>query len=81
VRGRINISCRLRNLATCGISSIEKLCDHNKCDGSREEEEERDNREPELLLSFTKLHAAYETDGLSLDICFITCTVFIHTED
>jgi len=51
----------LRNLATCGISSIEKLCDHHECDGSREEEEEGDKHEPEKLLSFIKAHDAYET--------------------
>jgi hypothetical protein len=72
----------LRNLATCSISSIEKLCDHHECDGSREEEE-GENREPEQLLSFTKLHAAYETDGLSAcqttwnNVCMLQVSVHV----
>ena len=65
MRGRLNISCRLRNLATCGISSIEKLCDHRECDGNREEEEEGDKHVPEQLLSFIKAHTAYETYSIS----------------
>ena len=56
MRGRLNVSCRLRNLAICGISSIEKLCDHHECDGNREEEEEGDKHEPEQLLSYIKAH-------------------------
>jgi hypothetical protein len=55
----------LRNLATCGISSIEKLHDHHECDGSREEEEEGDKHEPERLLIFFKAHAAYATYSVS----------------
>jgi hypothetical protein len=49
------------SLATCGISSTERLCDHHECDRSREEEEVGDKHELEQLLSFTKVHTAFET--------------------
>jgi hypothetical protein len=48
-------------LATCNMSSISELCDDRDGGGNSEEEEEGDKREPELVPSFTKAHAAFET--------------------
>jgi hypothetical protein len=48
-------------LATCGISSIDELCDDCEGGGSGEEDEEGDEHEPEPVPSFTEAHAAFET--------------------
>jgi hypothetical protein len=47
-------------LATCGISGIDELCDVHEV-GSSEGEEEEDECEAEPLLSFTTVYLAYET--------------------
>jgi hypothetical protein len=46
-------------LATCGVSSINELCDDHKGGGSGGDE--GDEREPEPVLSFAEVHAACET--------------------
>ena len=47
-------------LATCGISGIDELCDDSDV-GSSEGEEEGYECETEPVLSFSKVHSAYET--------------------
>jgi hypothetical protein len=56
----LNVSVN-NELATCGVSSIDLLCDDREGGGSGEEEEEGDECEPEPVPSFTEAHAAFQT--------------------
>jgi len=59
--------CVVSELATCGISGIDDLYDDSEV-GSCEGEEEDYEFEAEPVLSFTKVHSAYET-AISFFMC------------
>jgi hypothetical protein len=45
-------------LATCGVDTIDGLCDNREGSGSGEEGEGEDECKPEAVPSFAKAHAA-----------------------